>query len=118
MAIMAICVLGQLGTQIAMARHARAASERERAAFAADAIAEALLGASARAADEWKARVPAIVPLGTVALTSAGGEGVVATVTWVASRYAMAPAVSVPPDMCNGVAAAEGHACVSLAFAK
>ncbi|WP_027794195.1 type IV pilus modification PilV family protein [Paraburkholderia acidipaludis] len=117
MAVMAVCVLGQLGTQIAMARHARVAGERERAAFAADAIAEASLGASTRAADEWKARVPAIVPLGTVALASAGAEGVAVTVTWVASRYALAP-VSLPPDLCNGVAAAEGHACVSLAFAK
>jgi Tfp pilus assembly protein PilV len=117
MAVMAVCVLGQLGTQIAVARHARAASERERAAFAADAIAEASLGASARAADEWKARVPAIVPHGTVALAGAGGEGVVVIVTWAASRYTLAP-VSTPPDTCNGVAVGQDHACISLGFAK
>ncbi len=117
MAVMAICVLGQLGTQITLARNARAASERERAVFAADAIVEASLAASTRAADEWKARVPSIVPQGTVTLASAGAEGIVVTVTWIATRYAPAP-VSLPPDTCNGAVVAQGHACISLAFAK
>jgi Tfp pilus assembly protein PilV len=117
MAVMAVCVLGQLGAQIAVARHARAASERERAAFAADAIAEASLGSSTQAADEWKARVPTIVPHGTVALAGAAGEGAVVTVTWATSRYTLAP-VSTSPETCNGVAVGQGHACVSLGFAK
>jgi Tfp pilus assembly protein PilV len=117
MAVMAICVLGQLGTQIALARNARAASERERAIFAADAIAEASLAASTRAGDEWKARVSSTVPQGTVTLAGAGAEGVVVTVTWVATRYTPVP-ISVPSEMCNGAAVAQDHTCTSLAFAK
>jgi Tfp pilus assembly protein PilV len=117
MAVMAICALGQLGTQVALARNARAASERERAVFAADAIAEASLAASTRAGEEWKARVSSTVPQGAVTLAGAAAEGLVVTVTWVATRYAPAP-ISGPPDVCNGATVAQGHACISLAFAK
>jgi Tfp pilus assembly protein PilV len=117
MAVMAVCVLGQLSTQIAIARQAQAASERERAAFAADAIVEASLVTSTSAADQWKARVPSIVRQGTVAFASAGGDASVVTVTWAATRYETARD-SVPPDTCNGVPVATGHACFALAFSR
>jgi Tfp pilus assembly protein PilV len=117
MAVMAVCVLGQLSTQIALARHAQAMGERERAALAADAIAEASLGVAAGAADQWKARVPAIVPRGAVAFTSAAGDASVVTVTWAATRYEPTRDAA-PPEVCNGVPVARDHACFALTFAK
>jgi Tfp pilus assembly protein PilV len=125
MAVMAICVLGQLATQISLSRQARAASERERAAFAADAIAEASLAPSPGAADQWKARVPSIVPQGAIALSGAGGDATVAnvaTITWAATQSAALPD-SAQPDVgddgsCEAVSGASGRACFSLAFSK
>lgn len=113
MAVMAICLLGQLSTQSALARQARAASERERAAFAADAIAEASLASSSGPVDQWKAKVSAVVPQGAVAFAGAGGNASVVTVTWAATRSETASF-----DTCNGVPIAKGRACFALAFAK
>jgi Tfp pilus assembly protein PilV len=117
MAVMAVCVLGQLGTQITLARHAQAMGERERAAFAVDAIVEASQGGPAGAADQWKARMPSIVPQGTVAFASAGGDASIVTATWAATRYEPVRD-SVPLDACNGVPVAAGRACFALAFAQ
>ncbi|WP_169742626.1 type IV pilus modification PilV family protein [Paraburkholderia ferrariae] len=125
MAVMAICVLGQLATQISLSRQAQAASARERAAFAADAIAEASLAPSPGAADQWKARVPAIVPQGAIALSGAGGDATVvtvATITWAATQSAASPD-SAQSDVgddssCEAVSGARGRACFSMAFSK
>ncbi|WP_322016183.1 type II secretion system protein [Paraburkholderia sp. J12] len=122
MAVMAICVLGQLATQIALSRQARAASERERAAFAVDAIAEASLVPSPGAVDQWKGRVPTVVPQGALVLSSAGGETTIATITWAATQNE-AVSDSAQSDgsdagSCQGVSATRGRACFSLAFAK
>jgi Tfp pilus assembly protein PilV len=118
MALMAICVLGQLSTQISLARHARAASERERAAFAADAIAEASRGSSASTVDRWKASVSSTVPQGSVVLADAGGDEAVVTLTWATTAQYNETPEAVSPDGCNGAPVAKGRACLALAFAK
>jgi Tfp pilus assembly protein PilV len=117
MAVMAICALGLMSTQLAIARHAQSAAARERAAFAADALAEASAWSSAAAIDAWKTRVAAIVPEGAAAITSAGADTSIATVTWALSR---------PPSSrdtagasgCQGVTTSPERDCVALAFAR
>lgn len=118
MALMAICVLGLSGAHLALARHAQAAGARERAAFAADAIAETAISSTTGAAEQWKTRAAAIVPQAVVGLASAGGDVTVATVTWAAARYEPVRSDLAPPATCNGTAVASGRECLALAFVR
>jgi Tfp pilus assembly protein PilV len=115
--VMAICTLGLMSTQLALARHAQAVAARERAAFAADAIAEAATW-SAADVDVWKARVASIVPDGLVGVSNQGSDVSIATVTWALTDYAIASGVVVSRSTCIGVPAASGRDCVALAFAR
>lgn len=117
MSVMAICTLGLMSTQLALARHAQTAAARERAAFAADAIAEAatLSGADL---DVWKARVGAIVPDGHASVSHQGADASVVTVTWAFTGYAIASGAVVSPSTCNGAPPASGRDCIALAFAR
>lgn len=118
MALMAICVLGLLGTHLALARHAQTARARERAAFAVDAIAETTISSTTGAAEQWKAKVAAVVPKAVVALASAGGDVTVATVTWAAAQDEPARTDTALPATCNGTAVARGRECIALAFVR
>jgi Tfp pilus assembly protein PilV len=117
MAVMAICALGLMSTQLALARHAQAVAARERAAFAVDAIAEAatLSGADF---ELRKARVAAIVPDGLASVSNHGSDASIATVTWAFTGYAIASGAVVAPSACNGAPPASGRDCVALAFAR
>jgi Tfp pilus assembly protein PilV len=117
MSVMAICTLGLMSTQLALARHAQAVAARERAAFAADAIAEAATESSADL-DVWKARVATIVPDGLAGISNEGGDASIATVTWAFTGYAIASGAVVSPSSCNGAPPASGRDCVALAFAR
>lgn len=117
MSVMAMCTLGLMSTQLALARHAQAVAARERAAFAADAIAEAATLPGAEL-DVWKVRVAAIVPDGLAGLSNPGADASVATVTWAFTGYAIASGAVVSPSACNGAPPASGRDCVALAFAR
>lgn len=117
-ALMAICVLGLLGEHLALARHAQAARARERAAFAADAIAETAIFPTTGAAEQWKGRAAAIVPQATVALADTGGGITVATITWAAAVDGAVRKDVTPTVACNGTAVAPGRECTALAFVR
>jgi len=117
MAVMAVCTLGVMSTQLALVRHAQSATARERAAFAADAIAEAAILSGADL-DGWKARVATIVPDGMVGVANQGPDISIATVTWAFTGYAVASGVVMSSSICNGVPSVSGRDCVALAFAK
>lgn len=117
MAVMAICTLGLMSTQLALVRHAQSMNARERAAFAADAIAEAAM-VSAGSLDVWKARVATIVPDGIVGVSNQSPDVSIATVTWAFTGYAVASGVVVSPSSCNGVPSVSGRNCITLTFAK
>lgn len=124
--IMAICGLGLINTQLGVARHAQLAAARERAAFAADALAESarLLGATgAAAAERWKALASSIVPEGKLAANGVSGtssDASVASITWRATPFmsmASAPAVSRSAS-CADPAVAAGRDCLAVAFLR
>lgn len=117
MSVMAVCTLGLMGTQAALARHAQTAAARERAAFAADAIVEAA-AVSGAALGVWKARVAAIVPDGHASISNQGGDASIASVTWAFTGYAIASGTVVAPLACDGAPPASGRDCVALAFAR
>ncbi|WP_233864246.1 hypothetical protein [Paraburkholderia adhaesiva] len=117
MSIMAICTLGLMSTQLALGRNAQAVAARERAAFAADAIAEAASLSGAGLA-VWKARVVTIVPDGLAGVSNLESGVSNATVTWAFSGFAIASGVVVPPSTCNGAPLASGRDCFALAFAR
>ncbi|TDR04547.1 type IV pilus modification PilV family protein [Paraburkholderia silvatlantica] len=120
--VMAVCGLGLMSTQLGLVRHAQLAAARERAVFAADAMAEAAraAGATPVAIDRWKALTASVVPDGRLTTSSAGGDASIASVSWAATPLGAASgstAVSrVAP--CLDVAAAAGRACVALAFLR
>lgn len=117
MAVMAICTLGLMSLQLALVRHAQAMAARERAAFAADAIAEAAI-LSGASLDVWKARVAAIVPDGLVGISNQGADASIAAVTWAFTGYAAASGSVVSTSTCNGAAGSSGRDCIAMAFAK
>jgi Tfp pilus assembly protein PilV len=117
MAIMALCAVGLMGTQLAIARHAQSAATRERAAFAADAMVEAMALPDVRAVDVWKARISTIVPDGLAVFSIQGSDTEIATVTWAFAGHATATG-AVVPSACGGVVSASGRDCIALAFAR
>lgn len=118
MAVMATCGLGLMRTQLALGRHAQAAAHRERAAFVAASIAEAALEAAPEPGDQWKAKAAAVVPDGLVAVSPAGAEASLATVTWTGAAYGPAPEHGALPLGCGGDAVAADRNCLALAFAR
>ncbi|MCP3714037.1 hypothetical protein [Paraburkholderia sp. CNPSo 3281] len=120
--VMAMCGLGLMSTQLGLVRHAQLAAARERAAFAADAMAEAAraAGATPAATNRWQALTASIVPEGRLTMSSVGGDASVASVSWTATPLGAASgstAVSwVAP--CLDATAPAGRACVALAFLR
>ncbi|MEX3945190.1 hypothetical protein AB4Y44_37865 [Paraburkholderia sp. BR10937] len=120
--VMAMCGLGLMSTQLGLIRHAQLAAARERAAFAADAMAEVahVAGATPAAADRWKALAASVVPEGRLTLSSAGGDASIASVSWAATPLGAgsgSTAVSrVAP--CLDATSPAGRACVALAFLR
>ncbi|WP_233882674.1 hypothetical protein [Paraburkholderia flagellata] len=120
--VMAMCGLGLMSTQLGLARHAQLAAARERAAFAADAIAEAarVAGATGAATDRWKALSASIVPEGRLTTSSAGGDVSIASVSWAATPFGTAPGSAAASRVapCIDATAPAGRACVALAFLR
>ncbi|HEY3598606.1 MAG TPA: hypothetical protein VGL08_13970 [Paraburkholderia sp.] len=134
-ALMAITALGLVAAQLWTMRDARATALRERAAFVADAVVEAMQGPSQSAVGvaQWKARAASLLPQGEASVSSAG-EGVsIARVMWatVANRTAVAGGTVVAnepgprtgdvidlPAPCGDIAVPASAGCVVLAFSE
>ncbi|WP_296658789.1 hypothetical protein [Paraburkholderia sp.] len=118
MGVMAMCALGLMSTQLALARHAQSAAVRERAAFAADAIVESSTFTGGLAVDAWKARARTIVPDGLAAIPNQSAEASIAVVTWAFTGNAFASGAVMPPSNCSGASIDSGRDCVALTFAR
>ncbi|MCG5072941.1 hypothetical protein [Paraburkholderia tagetis] len=123
MALMSMCGLGLLGAQLGLVRHALASEVRVRAAFAADAVAEAALEAGTAPRDQWEARVAAIVPEGRATVSGTAGPVSLVVLTWAALRDEAALRALPSADGCEdaqsgGAAPAQGRACLALAFVQ
>ncbi|MFD1555308.1 hypothetical protein ACFSHT_06645 [Paraburkholderia silviterrae] len=123
MALMSMCGIGLLGAQLGLVRHAVASAVRARAAFAADAIAEATLEAGVAPRDQWKARTALVVPEGRATVSTTAGEASLVVLTWAALRDEAAPRSLPSADGCEeaqsgGAEPAQGRACVALAFVQ
>ncbi|MFX1673141.1 hypothetical protein PWR63_12850 [Paraburkholderia sp. A2WS-5] len=123
MALMSMCGLGLLGAQLGLARHALVAAARARAAFAADAIAEAALETGTAPRDQWKARAAIVVPEGRATVASAADTASLVVLTWAALRDEAAPRAQPSADGCEnaqsgGAGLAQGRACIALAFVQ
>lgn len=120
--VMALCGLGLMSTQLGLARHAQLAAARERAAFAADAIAEIarVAGATPAATDQWKMLTASVVPEGRLTTSSAGADASIASVSWAATPLGAASASTAVSRVapCVDAMAAAGRACVALAFLR
>lgn len=121
MALMSMCGLGLLGAQVGLARHAVASAVRARAAFAADAIAEAAREAGTAPRDQWKARAAAVLPDAQATVSATAGAVSLVVLTWAALRDEAAPRALPSADGCEDaqLGAAEPaseRACVALAF--
>lgn len=121
--IMAMCGLGLINTQLGLSRHAQLAAARERAAFAADAWAEAVRvsGATGAAASErWKTLAVGIVPEGQLASQGATGDAAIASVTWTASPFSSVANASALPRAasCIDTNVPAGRDCIAVAFLR
>ncbi|HKT91918.1 MAG TPA: hypothetical protein VJS18_07055 [Paraburkholderia sp.] len=120
--VMAMCGLGLMSTQLGLARHAQLAAARERAAFAADAIAEAarVPGTTGATTDRWKALTASVVPEGQLTTSSAGGDASIASVSWAAAPFGAASGLAAASRVapCIDASAPAGRACVALAFLR
>ncbi|WP_322107178.1 hypothetical protein [Paraburkholderia sp. J41] len=139
--IMAMCGLGLINTQLGLARQAQLAAARERAAFVADAWAEAsrMAGAAGSAAGErWKALAASIVPEGQLAANGASGDASVASVNWTATPFSASSNASANTGTnanananansngnaspraasCASAAVAAGRDCIAVAFLR
>lgn len=121
MALMSMCGLGLLGAQLGLARHAFASATRARAAFAADAIAEAALETGAAPRDQWKARAAVVVPEGRATVSGTAGTASLVVLTWAALRDEAALRALPSADGCEdvqsgGAELAQERACIALAF--
>lgn len=120
--VMAMCGLGLMSTQLGLARHAQLAAARERAAFAADAIAEAarVPGATGATTDRWKVLTASVVPEGRLTTSSAGGDASIASVSWAAAPFGAASGLAAASRVapCIDASAPAGRACVALAFLR
>ncbi|WP_321789993.1 hypothetical protein [Paraburkholderia sp. J94] len=117
MALMTMCGLGLLNAQLGLARHAMTSAARTRAAFVADALAEAAR-TGAPASDLWKSRASTLLPDARITVTSAGGAASLATLTWTASRDEAAPDAQPAAAECESGGEQMRRACFSLGFAK
>lgn len=123
MALMSMCGLGLLSAQLGLARHALASAVRARAAFAADAIAEATLQANTAPRDQWKDRAASVVPEGRAVVSATAGANALVVLTWAAWRDEAAPRASSSAEGCEdvqtgGAEPAPERACVALAFVQ
>ncbi|CAG9256557.1 type IV pilus modification PilV family protein [Paraburkholderia unamae] len=120
--IMAMSGLGLMSTQLGLARHAQLAAARERAVFAAAALAEAAraTAVTGAATDRWKALSTSIVPEGRLATSSSAGEVSIASATWLATQFTAASgaAEAARAQPCLDVAVPAGRDCVALAFLR
>ncbi|WP_342954161.1 hypothetical protein [Paraburkholderia sp. JHI869] len=120
--VMAMCGLGLMSTQLGLARHAQLAAARERASFAADAIAEAarVAGSTSATTDRWKALTASVVPEGRLTTSSEGGDASIASVSWAATPFGAASgaAADLRVAPCIDAAVPAGRACVALAFLR
>ncbi|WP_322032343.1 hypothetical protein [Paraburkholderia sp. J76] len=111
-----------MSTQIGLGRHAQLAAARERAAFAADAIAEAAREADTTGAtnDRWKALTASVVPDARLSTSSAGGDASIASVSWAAAPFGAASASAAVSRVapCIDATAPSGRACIALAFLR
>ncbi|MGF6776319.1 type IV pilus modification PilV family protein [Paraburkholderia sp. GAS334] len=122
-ALVAVTALGLVATQLWMTRHANATAARERAAFVADSLVEAVRGSSAAGTDsaQWKSRVASMVPNGETSIAAQAAGMATARVTWAAlpETHGVVPANVIDmPEFCGDVAVPKGTACVAIAFAK
>jgi Tfp pilus assembly protein PilV len=117
----AVTALGLIATQLWMMRDARATSTREHAALVADALVEAMQGASASGAAlaQWRARAAYLLPQGEASVSGAADPIPVARVTWhaLAGASRSGDVIDMPPP-CGDVAVPAGTGCVVLAFAE
>jgi Tfp pilus assembly protein PilV len=119
MALMSMCGLGLLSAQLGLARHALASAVRARAAFAADALAEAALEAGMAPRDQWKTRAAAILPEGRATVNGTAGSVSLVVLTWAAQHDEAVPRALQPDSGCEeGAVAAVGRGCVALAFTQ
>lgn len=123
MALMSMCGLGLLSAQLGLTRHALASAVRARAAFAADAIAEAALQANTAPRDQWKARAASIVPEGRAVVSATAGANALVVLTWAALRDEAALRAPSSVDGCEdvqtgGAEPASERACIALAFVQ
>jgi Tfp pilus assembly protein PilV len=120
--IMAMCGLGLMSTQLALVRHAQLAAARERAAFAADAMAEAarVAGATPATTDRWNLLAASVVPEGRLTTSSAGGDASIGSVSWAAIPLGAASASTAVSRIvpCLDATAPAGRACVALSFLR
>ncbi|RFU46243.1 hypothetical protein [Paraburkholderia sp. DHOC27] len=118
-ALTAVTALGLIATQLWIAREARAAAQREHAAFLADALVEAARapGGSDAALRQWKTRTASLLPQGDASITGYGGGISFARVTWSAASMLL-PAVEFidKPESCGDAALPAGKACLAMAF--
>jgi Tfp pilus assembly protein PilV len=117
----AVTALGLIAAQLWMIRDARAAAAREHAALVADALVEAMHGASRSSAAlaQWRTRAGYLLPQGEASVSGSGDRTSVARVTWhtLAGASRSGEVIDMPPP-CGDVAVPAGTACVVLAFAE
>jgi Tfp pilus assembly protein PilV len=119
--LIAVTALGLIATQLWMMRDARATATREHAALVADALVEAMQGASHSSAAlvQWRARAGYLLPQGAASVSGAGDRTSVARVTWytLAGASRSGEVIDIPPP-CGDIAVPAGTGCVVLAFAE
>jgi Tfp pilus assembly protein PilV len=120
-ALTAVTALGLIATQLWMARHANAMAVRERAAWVADSLVEAMHGPWASSFDpaQWQVRVASILPRGQASVIDQAAGVSSARVTWAALRETSGTGdVMDMPESCGGVTMPTGTSCIAIAFAK
>lgn len=126
LAILATCGLALAAQQLWLARAAQSSALRVRAALAADALAEAALGANDALAGQWQTRLPALVPGSMATTTSLSADLFAVAVTWPArpslprtSSASTAPPASGAQQLCTGAASmAASRDCVWLIYIR
>jgi Tfp pilus assembly protein PilV len=117
----AVTALGLIAAQTWMVRDARATALREHAALVADALVEAMQGASGGGAAlaQWRTRAGYLLPQGEASVSVGGDRTSVARVTWhaLAGVTRSGDVIDVPPP-CGDVTVPAGTGCVVLAFAE
>jgi len=118
--VTAVTALGLIASQLWMTREARAAAQREHAAWLADAAAEsARASASDAALPVLNARAAGLLPKGEIAFVAVGAGVEAARATWSASSRPPASTEYIDkPDACGVAGVPAGVACVALAFAR